>query len=426
MAKKQNPAAAADGPRIRNKGIRLVRVADIEDNPLNFRTHPEAQRAAFAGIETELGFYGYPDVYETEVGTIRLIDGQLRKEHLLSKYGNEATIEVNMTDFDEDEAKKALLTHDPLSAMAEADKVLLDQLLREVDTGDEALQQMMTDLADEAGLYQDDSDATEIEEDEVPEPPVDPITKAGDLWILGEHRLLCGDSTKAEDVGRLMGGKRADMVFTDPPYNCADEMSESFYANANSPAMKGLAAAKWDKGFDPQELLKRIEEIRPNDGSVYICTSHMLAPQIWEYMAKSKATHSHYVVWCKPNPMPSLAKRHPTWATELICYATYGKHVFNFPEEGHSLSWWNINKNAKNDLHPTQKPVAVPSMAIELSSKTGQVVADLFLGSGTTLIAAEQLGRKCYGMEISPQYCDVIVKRWENLTGKKAVLEGSK
>ena len=266
-------------------------------------------------------------------------------------------------------------------------------------------------------------DEPEINEDDAPEAPVDPITKPGDLWILGDHRLLCGDSTKAEDVARLMGGKRADMVFTDPPYNCADEMSESFYANANSPAMKGLAAAKWDKGFDPQELLKRIEEIRPNDGSVYVCTSHMLAPQIWEYMAKSKATHSSYVVWCKPNPMPSLAKRHPTWATELICYATYGKHVFNFPEDGRSLSWWSINKNSRNDLHPTQKPVAVPSMAIGLSSKTGQVIADLFLGSGTTLIAAEQLGRKCYGMEISPAYCDVIVKRWENLTGRQAVLE---
>ncbi len=143
-----------NSPRIRNKGLRLVRVADIEDNPLNFRKHPESQRAAFAGIETELGFYGYLDVYETEQGTIRLIDGQLRKEHLLAKYGLEATIEVNMTDFDEDEAKKALLTHDPISAMAEADKILLDQLLREVDTGDEALQQMMTDLADKAGLYE--------------------------------------------------------------------------------------------------------------------------------------------------------------------------------------------------------------------------------------------------------------------------------
>jgi DNA modification methylase len=293
-------------------------------------------------------------------------------------------------------------------------------------TDDEALANAAGFSAEEIeAMLGDLADPTEIDEDEVPEPPVDPIAKLGDLWILGEHRVLCGDSTKAEDVARLMSGKRADMVFTDPPYNCADEMSESFYANANSPAMKGLAAAKWDKGFSPDEFLKRVEEIRPDNGTVYVCTSHMLAPEIWSYMEKSKATHSSYLVWCKPNPMPSLAKRHPTWATELICYATFGKHVFNFPEEGHSLSWWSINKNAKNDLHPTQKPVAVPAKAIELSSKPGQVIADLFLGSGTTLIAAEQLGRKCYGMEISPQYCDVIVARWEKLTGQKAICQSA-
>lgn len=140
---------------------------------------------------------------------------------------------------------------------------------------------------------------------------------------------------------------------------------------------------------------------------------HILA-EVWE----TRVALFHV----RPNPMPSLAKRHPTWATELICYATYGKHVFNFPIDGHALSWWSINKNSKNDLHPTQKPVAVPARAIELSSKPGAVVVDLFLGSGTTLIAAEQLNRTCYGMEISPQYCDVIVKRWENLTGQTATL----
>lgn len=151
MAKKQKPAAAADGPRIRNKGIRLVRVADIEDNPLNFRTHPEAQRAAFAGIETELGFYGYPDVYETEAGTIRLIDGQLRKEHLLSKYGNESTIEVNMTDFDEAEANKALATHDPLSAMAATDSDVLDKLLSSIPSCSEAMTDLLLSIGKNAG-----------------------------------------------------------------------------------------------------------------------------------------------------------------------------------------------------------------------------------------------------------------------------------
>lgn len=410
-----------DTIRLRNKGIRRVRVADLEDAPWNFRTHPQAQEAALAGVISELGFYGYPDVYETKHGSLCICDGHLRKSLLIKQYGQDAEIDVNVTDFDEAEAKKATLTKDPLAAMADADAGKLEELLREVETGSEALAAMLTELAEDNGIL--DELAGEVVEDEVPEPPADPITKPGDLWILGEHRLLCGDSTKAEDVGRLMGGEKADMVFTDPPYNYADEMSESFYANSNSPAMKELASTSWDKGFNPAKFLEILETVKPINGTVYVCTSHMLAPEIWTFMRGSKAKHFSYVVWCKPNPMPSLAKRHFTWATELICYATYGKHVFNFPKDGHSLSWWSINKNSKNEFHPTQKPVAVPAKAIEISSKEGALVVDLFLGSGTTLIAAEQLGRRCFGLELAPSYCDVIVTRWETLTGKKATLE---
>ena len=399
MAKKQKPAAAAGGPRIRNKGIRLVRVADIEDNPLNFRTHPEAQRAAFAGVETELGFYGYPDVYETEAGTIRLIDGQLRKEHLLSKYGNEATIEVNMTDFDEDEAKKALLTHDPLSAMAEADRVLLDQLLREVDTGDEALQQMMTDLADEAGLYQDDSDATEIEEDEVPEPPVDPITKPGDLWILGEHRVLCGDSTKAEDVGRLMAGETADLLLTDPPYGISWNGDYTrFRKKGKVTCANQYQDIKGDsESFDPRRWM----EYR----NVIMWGANLYA---------AKLPVGTWLVWDKRAADGSafLADAEVGW--KKGGYGVYIKSI-NQKKQASKL---------KDIAHPTKKPVELFVWCIEKSGDA-KVIFDPYCGSGTAIIAAEQLGRKCYGMEISPAYCDVIVRRWENLTGKKAVLEGS-
>jgi site-specific DNA-methyltransferase (adenine-specific) len=384
-------------PRIRNKGLRLVRVADIEDNPLNFRTHPEAQRAAFAGIETELGFYGYPDVYETEAGTIRLIDGQLRKEHLLSKYGPDATIEVNMTDFDEAEANKALLTHDPISAMAEADKVRLDQLLREVDTGDEALQQMMTDLADEAGLYQDDSNATEIEEDEVPEPPVDPITKPGDLWILGEHRLLCGDSTKAGDVERLMAGEKADTVVTDPPYGMA---FKSNYRKVQHEAIIGDA---------DEEMIIHATGIEATHSRYIWCR--------WDNIPKAPKPKS-VITWVKNNwSMGDLEHEHARQTEACLFYAG-AKHRWAGKRPTDVVN----HARTGNDLHPTQKPV---SLMVEVVEWTVGLIYDPFLGSGTTLIAAEQLGRKCYGMEISPQYCDVIVKRWENLTGKKAVLEES-
>jgi DNA modification methylase len=397
-----------------------MKLSDLSQDPANARKHDDRN---IDSIIASLRRFGQqkPIVIDAS-NVVRAGNGTLEAAKRLGW----DSIECVKSDLKGSDAIAYAIADNRTAELAEWDSDILAAQLSGLLTDDEELANAAGFSAEEIeAMLSDLAEPTEIDEDEVPEPPVDPITKLGDLWILGEHRVLCGDSTKAEDVARLMGGKRADMVFTDPPYNCADEMSESFYANANSPAMKGLAAAKWDKGFSPDEFLKRVEEIRPDNGTVYVCTSHMLAPEIWSYMEKSKATHSSYLVWCKPNPMPSLAKRHPTWATELICYATFGKHVFNFPEEGHSLSWWSINKNAKNDLHPTQKPVAVPAKAIELSSKPGQVVADLFLGSGTTLIAAEQLGRKCYGMEISPQYCDVIVARWEKLTGQKAVLEGA-
>lgn len=156
--------------RIRNKCIRKVRVADIEDAPWNFRTHPELQKGALNGVIQEIGFYGYPDVYETESGALRLCDGHLRKSLLIETYGSNTEIEVNVTDFDEAEAKLATATHDPLAAMAETDPVLLDSLLREVETGSQELADMLEKLAEDAGLYnenqENDGDTEEIDPDE--------------------------------------------------------------------------------------------------------------------------------------------------------------------------------------------------------------------------------------------------------------------
>ena len=258
-----------------------------------------------------------------------------------------------------------------------------------------------------------------IVEDEPPEPPETPIAKLGDIWQLGRHRLMCGDSTSAHDAKRLMNERTADLVFTDPPYNIASN-SKNFAADC-SKAMENLSNADWDKEFNIKNVFPVLFDCLSADVSVYICTSHFLASDIWEWM-KGWAEHYSYCVWAKPNPMPSLSKRHWTWNTELICYATRGKHTFNFPTEGHALSTWTINKKNGATGHPTEKPIAVPAMAITHSSKPGDIVLDMFGGSGSTLIACEQTGRTCYMMELDPHYCDVIIQRWENLTGEKAVL----
>lgn len=256
----------------------------------------------------------------------------------------------------------------------------------------------------------------------VPEVGSKAVSRSGDVWVLGNHRLMCGDSSDRDYVGRLMNGGKADMVFTDPPYNVGSE--NKGIAQSVSKSHEMLMGCDWDKHFDFATVSHCILESIAENATVYICTSHHLACSIWEWM-KGWASHHSWCTWSKPNPMPSLMKRHWTWNAELICYATRGKHTFNFPEEGHALSTWTLNKVNGKSGHPTEKPVTVPEHAIIHSSKPDDVILDLFGGSGSTLIACEKNGRKARLMELDPLYCDLIVKRWEAFTGGNAILDGS-
>lgn len=256
------------------------------------------------------------------------------------------------------------------------------------------------------------------DEDSVPE-QVDTRCKPGDLWILGNHRLLCGDSTNVQHVDRLMNGEKADMVFTDPPYNYGG--NTACLSPSWAKGHKELAVAAWDKDFKIEDIFGSIEISIADNCAIYIFTSHFLAPAIWDWMKVSLGFYG-WLVWCKPNPMPSFIKKDWTWAAELICYGRKGKPIFNYPDGKHALNWWQINIKTSGREHPTQKPVEVPTRAIEMHSQRNHIILDLFLGSGSTLIACEKTGRKCYGMEIDPHYCDVILKRWEDFTGKEAIL----
>jgi site-specific DNA-methyltransferase (adenine-specific) len=238
-------------------------------------------------------------------------------------------------------------------------------------------------------------DDPEITEDDVPEPPVDPITKPGDLWILGEHRLLCGDSTKPEDVDRLMGAETANSCVTDPPYGM------TFQSNYRKSQHEAIA------GDEDEKLLYHAISI-PVKHSRYVWCR-------WDNIPKKPKPKS-VITWAKNNwSMGDLNHEHAR-QTEVCLFYPGSDHKWI----GQRPTDLVQHARTQNELHPTQKPV---SLMAEVMGWTEGLVYDPFLGSGTTLIAAEQLGRKCYGMEISPQYCDVIVKRWKTLTGNKAVLE---
>jgi DNA modification methylase len=388
--------------RDRVRELRRVRAGDLTPNPKNWRTHPQAQADALRGILAEVGYADALLARELPDGSLMLVDGHLRAETT-----PEQEVPVLVLDIDEAEADKLLLSLDPLAALAETNAKALDTLLREVDTGSEGLQQMYADMAEAAELYQDDQ--KEIVEDEIPEPPAEPITKPGDLWILGEHRLLCGDSTKAEDVERLMAGTKADMIHTDPPYGM------SYQSNMRTKSNK-FATLENDDTILAGWIAPAIQA---SSGWVFVWTTWKVLEQ-WLPVVREFGEMTNLVVWSKGGG--GIGDLKGTFSTDHEMAMVFNRGAEICGKRVGSV--WSFGKDAASTyMHPTQKPIALAAEAIVNTTRKQELVYDPFLGSGTTLIAAEQLGRRCYGMEISPAYCDVIVKRWETLTGKKATRE---
>ena len=265
--------------------------------------------------------------------------------------------------------------------------------------------------------------------DDVPEVPEEPITKPGDLWILGNHRLLCGDSTNPQHVERLMDGKKADMVFTDPPYNIGfgGTMSNTTQHGKLVPhvGMNAKHEAIHNDRKSPEEFQDFIRSvlsiIQLNcSGAYYISFGSGNFHELLTPVASSIGYKS-IVIWVKnQSPMGGGAYRR---RYEPIIYGNFSGDFYGTPYSEDDV--WEFDRTNKNDLHPTMKPVDLVANAISHGSKPGNSVLDLFMGSGTTIIAAEQSRRSAYGMELDPAYCDVIVKRWEDFTGNTAVCEPS-
>lgn len=388
--------------RDRIKELRRVPANELRPNPNNWRTHPEEQLNAIRGVLAEVGFAGAELARELEDGTLELIDGHARAE-----VAGTAEVPVLVLDVDEAEANKILATFDPIGAMAESDAVKLDAVLRDVDTGSEALQEMLADLADDADLYLDDE--PEVVEDEVPEPPSDPVTQPGDVWLLGRHRLLCGDSCKKESYKLLLTQKKANLVLTDPPYGM------SYRSN------KRTASKKFDQLKNDDKILTDwIAHTKASSKGWVFCFTTWKVLSQWMQPFKAFGDITNMVVWFKGGGGIGDLKKTFFTDHEIALVTNRGAEL-----KGKRIgSVWTFGKDAATEYkHPTQKPVALLAEAIDKTTDKGDAVLDPFLGSGTTLIAAEQLGRTCYGMELSPEYCDVIVERWQNLTGEKATRE---
>lgn len=275
----------------------------------------------------------------------------------------------------------------------------------------------------------------EILQDELPE-EVEPTAKSGDVFVLGNHRLICGDSTDSEVVARLMDGKKADMVFTDPPYNVAiGDKNKSLNENRRQRGLPtksietNIANDKFKTDEEISEKLwfpvfRNLYDFAKDECSIYVTMpqggTHMMMMMMM--MKKAFWNVKHELVWVKNQPTFSMGRLNYDYQHEPIVYGWKKTHKW-IGNGKFNKSVWNIDKPKKSELHPTMKPVELVANSILNSSEEGDIILDLFGGSGTTLIACEQTSRSAFLSEIDPHYCDVIVQRWERLTGKKAELE---
>lgn len=246
------------------------------------------------------------------------------------------------------------------------------------------------------------------DEDSVPELEDDPVTVEGDVWILGNHRLMCGDSTSIDAVDRVMGGCMADMVFTDPPYGV------SYQSNMRTKSDKFDVIKNDDVFLDIAPVIEA-----SSNGWVFVWTSWKVLTK-WVDMFEGFGYPTNQIIWFKGGGgIGDLKKTFSSdYETALVWHRgaeLTGKRIG---------SVWKVEKDGSSSyVHPTQKPVALPEEAIDKTTLAKQTVLDLFGGSGSTLIACEKTNRYCRMMELDPKYCDVIIKRWQDFTGQEAVIE---
>jgi DNA modification methylase len=287
--------------------------------------------------------------------------------------------------------------------------------------------------------------------DDVPQPPDEPITQPGDLWVLGHHQLLCGDAAKPEDVDRLLDGATIQLVNTDPPYNVKVEPRSN---NAIAAGLSSFAGTTHHQGLDvarhPDKAKPTTRKLRAKDRPLtndfvsaeefdrllhawFANVTRVLEPgrsfYIWggyaniaNYPAVLKAHDLHMsqtIIWDKQHPV--LTRKDYMGAHEWCFYGWKLGAAHQFFGPANATDLWAVQKvNPQSMVHLTEKPVELATRALQYSSRPGEHVLDLFGGSGSTLIAAEQTGRRSYLMEIDALYCDVIVRRWEQFTGRKA------
>lgn len=262
-------------------------------------------------------------------------------------------------------------------------------------------------------LAQENAEDGLIDEDTIPEPAARIVSRRGDLWILGEHRLYCGDSTDVNDVSALMSGDKADLVFTDPPYNVSYEGHTDDHLTIEGDNM----TAEQFRRFLGDVFTRYRESVKP-EASLYVCHASSWQREFQNAMEAAGFEVRCQIIWAKNTFAWGFGRY--KFQHEPIFYAHIAGQKDDWYGDKSQSTLWNENKPAANRLHPTMKPVELLDRALVNSSREGDTVADLFGGAGSTLIACARRLRRARLMEIDPRYCDVIVRRWQEYTGREA------
>jgi DNA modification methylase len=369
-----------------------VQIVDLKPDPDNARTHDEKNIASIVGSLKEFG-QQKPIVID-------------KKNRIVAGNGTVlAAAELGWTEIDAvrtkltgNKAKAFALADNRTAELADWDRDILKVQLGELVKVDMDIQALGFNL-DEVGEEGGGGDSGLTDPDEVPEVPQNVFgVERGDIWQLGDHRVMCGDSTDKGDVDRLMDGAKADMVFTDPPYGIN---LDTDYTSMGDKAQTHRRVHGDDKPFDASPFKDMAPEQFWFGANYYI-----------ESFGRAYGEGSWFV-WDK-YPTDQNDKRFGS-LFELVWSKAKHKQIIN------RIPSLNVGHQKREDIiHPTQKPSDLVTWFLEKYSKTGQVIIDLFLGSGSTLIACQNTNRKCYGLEIDPHYCSVIIKRWQDFTGQEA------
>ena len=447
----------------RRLAIRRAALSELVPDPRNPRAHPQENLEAIVG---SLRRFGQAEPLVVQKGTMRIIAGHGRLEGM--KRLNWTECEIVEIDVSDVEAAALAVALNRSGELATWDRDVLARLLAELKDAN-AVEDIgfSGDEINELLAEMEAASADLTDPDAIPEMPDAATTRPGDLWVLGRHRLLCGDAANTDHLDRLLDGAKIHLVHTDPPYNVRVEPRSnnaiaaglSSFKSANAIAAsdaRGMHHQGFDLARDKTKARASTKKLRPRDRALendfvtdeefvrllrlwFGNMARVLEPGRAAYIWGGYANVANYpgplkevglyfsqtIIWVKEHP---VLTRKDFMGNHEWCFYSWKEgaaHYFN-PKIKNATDVWSVKKvNPQSMCHLTEKPVELSVRAMTYSSRAGENVLDLFGGSGSTLIGAESLGRRAFVMELDALYCDVIVRRWEQATGRKAMLHGS-